>query len=185
LLDQKKAEPMLNDRQNQRGFTIIEVLVTLGVIAILSVLAVPSFQHWIANTQIRNAAEGILNGMQSARAEAVRRNIGVQLVLNSGSGWTINSLDNIGVAITTRDAGEGSTNSSVTVTPAGADRITFGGMGWVVANNNGSNPIRQIDVTSATMVGTEIRPLRVVVSTGGAMKMCDPAVTSPDPRACP
>ncbi|HVY04488.1 MAG TPA: GspH/FimT family pseudopilin [Burkholderiales bacterium] len=181
---------MLNTRPIQRGFTLLEVVVTFAIIGILIVIAVPSFQHWVANAQIRNAAEGILNGMQSARAEAVRRNVGVQLVLNSGSGWTINSLDNIGVAIQTRDAGEGSANSVVTTTASDgtpADRITFNGMGWIITNNNGSKSIGRVDVTSATLTGTEIRPLRIVVSSGGAMKMCDPnaAITAPDPRACP
>ncbi|HEX4984930.1 MAG TPA: GspH/FimT family pseudopilin [Burkholderiales bacterium] len=176
---------MLTARHRQSGLTLLELCIAFAVIAILVVLAVPSFQHWLANQQIRNATEGILNGMQFARAEAVHRNVGVQLVLNSGSGWTVSALDNIAAAIQTRDAGEGSLNTTVTVTPAGADRITFNGMGWVITNNDGSNSITRIDVTSATLSGTEIRPLRLVVSSAGAPKMCDPAVAAGDPRACP
>jgi type IV fimbrial biogenesis protein FimT len=71
----------------------------------------------------------------------------------------------------------------VTITPLGADRITFNGMGWLATNNNGSPTITRIDVAS-TMVGTEIRALRVTVGAGGVMKMCDPAVAAGDPRAC-
>jgi len=30
-----------------------------------------------------------------------------------------------------------------------------------------------------------VRPLRVTITPGGSIKMCDPAVAAPDPRVCP
>lgn len=175
---------MLTLRKN-RGFTLIEVLIALALVAILGTMAVPAFQHWTQNTQIRNAAEGILNGMQIARGEAVHSNTPIQIILNSGSGWTIAAVATPTTIIQQRDAGDGSRVASVAVLPAGADRVTFNGMGWLTTNNNGSNSITQIDITSSISSGTEIRPLRLVINSGGAMKMCDPAVATSDPRACP
>jgi type IV fimbrial biogenesis protein FimT len=167
-----------------RGFSLIELLIGLALIGILSVMAVPAYQFWIKNVQIRNAAEGVLNGLQLARAEAVRRNALVQLIFTTatGSGWTISTVVG-GTEIQARSANEGSESALVTITPLGADRITFNGMGWLATNNNGSPTITRIDVAS-TMVGTEIRALRVTVGAGGVMKMCDPAVAAGDPRAC-
>jgi type IV fimbrial biogenesis protein FimT len=167
-----------------RGFSLIELLIGLALIGILLVMAVPAYQFWIQNVQIRNAAEGVLNGLQLARAEAVRRNALVQLIFTTatGSGWTISTVVG-GTEIQARSANEGSESALVTITPLGADRITFNGMGWLATNNNGSPTITRIDVAS-TMVGTEIRALRVTVGAGGVMKMCDPAVAAGDPRAC-
>jgi type IV fimbrial biogenesis protein FimT len=168
-----------------RGFTLIELLIAFGLVGILTLIAVPAFQHWIQNTQIRNGTEGIMNGMQIARAEAIRRNTIVQFVMSTGSGWTIATAAAPTAIIQSRVAEEGSSNAAITVTPAGSDRVSFNGMGWIAANADASPAITSIDVTSATMSGTEVRPLRVIVSTGGSPRMCDPAVGVGDTRACP
>jgi type IV fimbrial biogenesis protein FimT len=175
---------MLIRSHSQRGVTLIELLIGLALIGILTMMAVPAFQHWLQNMQIRNAAEAALNGMQLARAEAVRRNIKVQLVMASGASWTVSTVAT--AEMIQQRAVEGSRNAAVTILPAGATTITFNGLGWVEdTNNDGSAPIAQVNVTSGLLAGTEIRPLRVVVSTAGATKMCDPAVVSPDTRVCP
>lgn len=176
---------MLGRRNIQQGFTLIEVAIALALIAVLASLAVPAFQTWVHNAQIRNAAEGIVNGLQLARAEALRRNTPVELRMGTGSGWTILAVAS-GEEIQSRSAEEGSSGASVAILPVDADRVTFNGMGWLTNNNDGSPAMTQIDLNSATMAGDpEIRALRVVISSGGAMKMCDPAVAAGDPRACP
>ena len=174
---------MLNRRPQSPGFTLIEMLIGISLVTILMLTAVPAFNHWIANSRIRNAAEGIINGMQIARAEAVRRNTLAQIVIGSDSGWTV-SLPLTGEQVQQRPAADGASNVTVTILPAGADTLTFSGMGWVANNDDASPSITRIDVTSATAAGTEVRPLRVILGTGGAMKMCDPAVAAGDPRAC-
>ncbi len=175
---------MLSLRKH-RGFTLIELLIAFGLLGILTMIAVPAFQHWIQNTQIRNGAEGIMNGLQIARAEAIRRNTIVQLVMTTGTGWTIATAAAPTIILQSRVAEEGSSNAAITIAPAAADSISFNGMGWIAANTDTSATITSINVTSATAVGTETRPLRVIVTTGGSPKMCDPAVTAGDPRACP
>lgn len=176
---------MLGRRRAQQGITLIEIAIALLLLALLSTLAVPAFQGWVQNSQIRNAADGIVNGLQLARAEALRRNTPVELQLGTDSGWTILAAAS-GEQIQSRSSTEGSSGAGVTILPAAADRVTFNGMGWITGNNDGSASITQIDVKSKTMDGEEgIRALRVLVSSGGSMRMCDPAVVAGDPRACP
>lgn len=166
------------------GFTLVEMVVAVAVIGILIALAMPSFSAWIQNTQIRTGTEAVLNGLQTARAEAVRRNQTVEFQLDAGTtGWNIVVLTT-GEVVQTRAAGEGSTNAVSAVQPGGATTVSFNGMGWTVANNDGSATISQVDVTSSAMAGPEVRPLRVVVTPGGAARMCDPQVAAGDPRAC-
>ena len=62
---------------------MIEIAITLVILALLIALAAPSFQTWLLNTQIRNSAESMSAGLQRARSEAVRRNQSVQFTLVS------------------------------------------------------------------------------------------------------
>jgi type IV fimbrial biogenesis protein FimT len=60
-------------RCKRRGFTLIELMVTLAVFTILCLLAMPSFNTWIANNRVRAVAEDVSNGLLLARTEALRR----------------------------------------------------------------------------------------------------------------
>jgi type IV fimbrial biogenesis protein FimT len=126
----------------------------------------------------------MLNGMQLARAEAVRLNAQVQIVVSPDTSWTVSNAAT-GTTIQSRSGQQGSSDATAAIQPAGADRVTYNGMGRVNGNADGSSSITQIDVTSRSYVGTEVRPLRLILSAGGMVRMCDPAVASSDPRACP
>ena len=66
---------MLRRRQcRQRGMTIVELMVTISILALLLFLAAPDFRTWILNTRVRSVAEALQNGVRQAQAEAVRRN---------------------------------------------------------------------------------------------------------------
>jgi type IV fimbrial biogenesis protein FimT len=56
------------------GFTIIELVVTMAIFAILVALAAPSFTSVINNNRLTGNANELLSTLQSARMEAVRRN---------------------------------------------------------------------------------------------------------------
>ena len=59
--------------------TLIELMIGLAIAAILLLLAAPAYRDFIANTNVRNAAENTVAGLRQARAEAVKRNGQVQL----------------------------------------------------------------------------------------------------------
>lgn len=165
----------------QYGVSLIELMVSLAVFAILVAVGLPSYNVWIENAKIRTVAESFLNGMQLTRAEAVRRNTTVQFAKTTGAGWTVSAG---GTEIQTRPAQEGSTNVDIRMTPLTATRITFNGLGRVVANADASSSITQVEVDSATLPAAKSRELRITVSTGGETRMCDPEKPATDPRAC-
>lgn len=173
---------MLNacPKSKHLGFSLVELMIGVAILAILAGLAMPSFQTWIRNSQIRNAAESITNGLQRARAEAVALNTNVAFALGADSSWTINVVTPASV-IEQRLSTEGSKNVTRTELPVGATTITFNNFGIVVANADATASLTQVDL--AAVGGTQ--NLRVTIGVGGNARMCDPNLAAgSSPRAC-
>jgi type IV fimbrial biogenesis protein FimT len=66
-----------------------------------------------------------------------------------------------------------------------ASTVTFAALGNVVANADGTVSINKIDVTNPKVSPSAMRPLRIVINSGGSNRMCDPALAPPEPRGCP
>lgn len=88
MISRRPARPTRPVRM--RGFTLIELMIGITLMALLLSLAAPAFMTMISNTKLRNHAESIFNGLQLARAEALKRNTTVQfrLVTDLTSGCT-------------------------------------------------------------------------------------------------
>jgi type IV fimbrial biogenesis protein FimT len=167
-----------------RGFTLIEMMIVIAILAVLASLAVPSFRAIIANTKIRATGQAILDGMQLARGEAIRLNERVQFVLAADSGWSVTT--NSGTTLQTRSAGDGSDGISITVTPANATKVTFNPLGRIVNNADASAPLTRIDIDISTTIipAAQSNELRIIATSGGLVRLCDPNVGSGDPRSC-
>lgn len=204
---------MLRARAPQLGFNLVEIAIALAVLAILVTLGAPSFGEWLQNQQTRAATEAALNGLQIARAEAVKRNAQVrfQFVSDLTSGcvlsaanlnWVVsvgdpsNACDKLvddvvpGPVIQSKSAAETSPNVIMVVLPGGlnpATTVTFNSFGGVLPKNaDNTVPMTSIDICNPTISSAVARPLRVVVPAGGSIRMCDPKVTDAnDARACP
>jgi type IV fimbrial biogenesis protein FimT len=183
----------------QRGFTLIELMITIAIVAMVLKFGIPGFGAWIQSSQIRNASEGMVSGLQLARSEAVSRNTSVQFVLSSlvgggvASDWTVNcvtpSVSCPGTGMTQTEiqkkaASEGAVNAQVT---AGRSTIVFNGMGRVTPTPAADIVLNITNPTGGTCAASSgtMRCLRIVVSAGGQVRMCDPALSfSTNPRGC-
>lgn len=67
----------MKQHQNIKGFTLIELMVTLTIMGIMAAIAMPSMVNFIAKSRITNRAEQIGNLFRYAKGEAVRMNIPV------------------------------------------------------------------------------------------------------------
>jgi type IV fimbrial biogenesis protein FimT len=218
------------------GMTLVELLIGVTIMGIILIMGIPSFKSWVQNAHIRTATEAIQNGLELARAEAVRRNTLVRFQLTStvdntcaltktGKNWVVSLDDPTGLCanatlneafpisdagnnpapriIQVRSGSEGSVNAVVTsqeVTAAAAaiynGSITFNGTGRVSTTsvNPGNNV--QIDITNPAIggacisAGGPMRCLRVVISSGGLIRSCNPlwsinpASANYDPQGC-
>lgn len=178
----------------QRGITLIEIAIGIAIVAIVMTFGMPTLIEWIQNAQIRTAAESIANGTRLARAEAVRRNANVEFTLlapntQGGTGWTTR-VANTGSVIQSAPNAEGSRSAIVTPVPAGSTTITFNGYGRTPPNNlnvDGSPLMTSInvDIPASAFSSSDKRPMRITISTGGQVRLCDPLVSAPgDPRSC-
>jgi type IV fimbrial biogenesis protein FimT len=203
---------MQREVRRNRGYTLIELLITMALFVILLGLGVPSFMTFIQNAKVKNAAETTLAGLNMARAEAVRRNAVVRFQLvsdltasctasSNGLAWVI-SLDDpaglcdVAISNTTapriyqKQSGTEGTDS-ITVSATAGSGVAFNGLGRVTSGAALPVPFTQIDFSSAQGVcehaaadGT-VRCMRILLSTGGQAKLCDPKVTATtDPRYC-
>lgn len=170
-------------RHSQAGFTLIELMVAISVLAILLSAAVPSFRQFVANTQIRSTAQSILNGLQTARAEAVKRNATVAFTLNiSDTSWAVGcptATANCPTNIQSKPAKEGS-SSSVTLAKTGTNTISFSNLGNATTTAGQLSRV-DIDYTPASVY----KKLSITIGAGGNARLCDPSISvTSDPRFC-
>jgi len=135
-----------------KGFSLIEIAISLAVLGILIAAGIPSLRLWIQSTQVRTAAESIQNGLQLARAEAVRRNVNVRFQLTTsidancaisttGTNWVVSLSDPTSACATlatetsttgviqARSNKEGSPNAEVSSPTNTQAAIFFNGLG--------------------------------------------------------
>jgi type IV fimbrial biogenesis protein FimT len=61
------------------GFTMIELMVVVAILAVMASLAAPSFQGLLAGQRVRSAAFSIVSDLTLARSEAVKRSANVTI----------------------------------------------------------------------------------------------------------
>ncbi len=78
-------------RSHSRGFTLIELMVTLAVVVILALLAIPSFRDLIDKSRLRGATDDVVNILNTARGSAVKlqKDVNVSAVAGSSGSWCV------------------------------------------------------------------------------------------------
>lgn len=81
-------------RHFSRGFTAIELMVTVAILAVLAGLAAPSFNPIIERWRVRQVSEELQSTLYFARSEAVKRGGGIAILRNTSTdGCTISDTD--------------------------------------------------------------------------------------------
>jgi prepilin-type N-terminal cleavage/methylation domain-containing protein len=139
-----------NIMQKSSGFTLMELLVTIGIIAVVSAIAVPNFMSWMPKYRLGNASRDVLAILQKTRVRAVKDNLLCAVQFNVGNeSYTAIEDDGAGTADTTPADG---------IPDGRGDRI-FQATETVIA---AKSLLAGIDIVSTTLTGN-----RVVFDTQG------------------
>ncbi len=74
--------------QRQSGFTLVELMITLAVMAIIASVAIPGFQAIITTNRLASQANDLVAALNYARSEAVKRRQTVTVTSNDGNNWS-------------------------------------------------------------------------------------------------
>ena len=72
----------------KNGFTLIELMVTIALVAILLTVAVPSFTTYQRNAELTSFTNTLLSGVNAARGEAMKRGRNAMVVPTDATNWS-------------------------------------------------------------------------------------------------
>jgi type IV fimbrial biogenesis protein FimT len=177
----------------QSGFTLIELMVTIGVAAILSAIALPAMRSFLLNDRDAAQANSLVGSFNYARGEAVKRASpnGVTVCPSANGtacdagpwteGWIVTYIDPVTPANTVVLQAIPALSGTNTVTPVAgpATGITFNSNGTVVTgqapftlricDQRGAAFARQVEVNVTGRVAGSQKP---GFSVGGAALAC-------------
>ena len=141
----------------QTGFTLMELLMTIAIAAIVATIAIPSFQYVTNSNRVAGEVNGLLGDLQFARAEAIKEGQPVTVCMSKGgttcdttgsawqSGWIVYSNPTgTGTNTTTPVAGsilriQNTFTSTDTFLAAPAfSAITYNREGYAIGVGNGT-----------------------------------------------
>lgn len=193
----------------QRGLNLVEVMIVLTILGVLLAAGLPLVTEGLRDSRIRAAAESLISGLRIAQSEALKRNstFRFQLVTNlestcavseTGPSWVVTGAAADTKCHLTNPAADPFTlrrdqmaGGDVALESNGTGAFCFSGLGRPTITPAGcsDNLAQSIDVRQSggtcRSAGGDVRCLRVVVTAGGSIRMCDPSVNSlQDPRSC-
>jgi prepilin-type N-terminal cleavage/methylation domain-containing protein len=98
----------MNSANQARGFSLIELLIVIALIAIMAAFAVPTWQRYSANAALKAAAVEMKTDLFNAKQQALEENVDVyRMTFSPALGNYALSRTDTGVTLWTRSLGPG------------------------------------------------------------------------------
>jgi len=139
-------------QRRQIGFTLIELMVTIAVAAVLVGLAVPGFRDLIDKSRLRGATDDLVNLLNASRASAVKLGLDVNASakIASATSWCVGA-----VSATDPEAATGTVGTPAAAAAAcdctSSTACTISGLGNLAA--------QKLVVSSTTYAGVQLSSL--------------------------
>ena len=155
----------VNNRQTNRlmansGFTLIELMVTIAVLAIIVSIAAPSISTQLANQRVKSTATTITSTLKDAKVESIIRRQDIR-VIYSNTAKTIVLQNTSGTVLATYNVNPTSTVSitpnTVTTVTFQPNKVTSNGtkVTYTICDSNTAATPRQIEVSTIASVSNK------------------------------
>lgn len=161
-----------------RGFTLIEMMISVAVLIVLVAIVAPSFNHFFDKYRVKRAADTLSSFLINAKSEAIKRNKSVSTVLTgNGATWCAGMTENATCNCTTTSACQ----------IDGQDRVisstAYKGVKLLGPTTTTAPHVFEFKTQRGTVVGNNSvqlesaagLKLNVVVSLVGRIKLCSPS----------
>lgn len=157
-----------------RGFTLVELMVVVTLVAVLSAIAVPSFRDLLLHQRLAASTSDFVAALSLARTEALKRSQTVTLTSKAGkdkgwnSGWEVKStVDGVATTLRAFDALPAGVTVDTGLGNALNGKVSYDANGF---SRNG----KAYQMGCVAFKAETGRRSAVVVSASGRPKVCDP-----------
>ncbi|WP_227514097.1 GspH/FimT family pseudopilin [Psychrobacter sp. P11G5] len=145
------------------GFTLIELMVTIAVLAIIVSIAAPNISNQLANQRVKSTASTIENALKEAKAESIIRRQNITVLYNANANpKTVTVLDGSNPLSTYNVHSQSIVNqiivpASVTAVTFQPNKVMFGGANvtYTICDSASTNETpRQVSLSSIANINT-------------------------------
>ena len=169
--------------ESKKGFTLIEMIITMTIIGIVSAIAIPNFSKWKEKHEINGQAQKVYFDLMLARTTAVKSNNNVRVTFNlvantytihedSNDDGTVDAGENLKNAVLENNV-QFAYNVGITDTDNNAvtSAVSFGGAQVVVFDSRGqassSGSVLLLHLSDIGISDDRARLISILQATGG------------------
>ena len=161
-----RNQTLVGSALKQSGFTLIELIITVVILAILLVIGVPSYQWIMTSMRMSGEIDSLMGDLKFARSEAIKRGLNVLVCPSTdqstcnGSNWTNGWIVNADTTlhqtsgVSSGDTLTWSVAANPLVTPTGYLTTAAGGGGTFALHNAADDAGQRLCITIAAGAAT-------------------------------
>lgn len=164
----------MHPAQTARGFTLVEMMVTVAVLAILVSVAIPAFQSTLDKRRLTGAVEQLYSDLQYARSEAILQNRSVTVSFTGTGTWCYGMDDATASPCNCNSAPANCTMGGVQKTVAGTDfrNVTLSNNSFTSGNLTFDPRRGTANPGTVSLQSGVIGTVNVIVSPQGRVRIC-------------